>query len=361
MTGLAANPELAPGVDMPDGTPDVAEPGVGPGGPAEGGYDERGRRRRWIVLLLLLGLLVVLIILALWYFLFRQPLPLPIPTIIDLPGYTTSFYGAANPIGVAVSPDGSRMYVAQTGGDRNVLIFDAGGNAVGLAAPPVSTGSDHVPVWIALDPLTSELYVSDRPTGTVYVYDNAGTFLREFVLAEPISGWQPMGLAFDTAGDLYVADLANASPRIERFDRSGNLVKTFGEGDRLSFPNGVAVDRSGNVFVADSNNGRLRAYRSDGTFLAQVGRGTGTGELALPRGVAIDGRDRIYVGDATGQGVSVFHLNDGTAPEIEYLGFFGGPGIEDGRFSFPNGVAADGRGRLYISDTNNDRVQLWSY
>jgi sugar lactone lactonase YvrE len=123
----------------------------------------------------------------------------------------------------------------------------------------------------------------------------------------------------------------------------------------------VAVDQHGNVFVADSNNGRLMAYRADGTFLANLGRGSGQGELGLPRGVAVDGKGWVYVGDVTAQGVSVFRLSEGESPAFEFLGFVGGPGNADGRFAYPNGVATDGRGRVYVSDTGNDRIQLWSY
>lgn len=350
MTGLAATPEQG------------VNPGVGDQGEEIGPTrEERERRRRWLLLLLLFVFLLILIGLAIWYFLFRQPIPLPPPIQIDLPGYTTSFYGANNPIGIAVSPDGSRVYVAQTEGDRGVLVFDGAGSVIATASPPASTGVDHVPVWLAIDPISSELYVSDRPMGTIYVYDRDGQFAREIVLASPIPGWQPMGLAFDAAGNLYVSDFGGAAPRVEMFDRTLALVRTFGEGDRLAFPNGVAVDGLGNVFVADSNNGRMLVYGPDGTRLADVGRGTGKGELALPRGLAVDGRSRIYIGDSTGQGVLVYRLTEGDSPVLEYLGFFGGEGIADGRFSFPNGVAADGRGRIYVSDTNNDRVQMWSY
>ena len=170
-----------------------------------------------------------------------------------------------------------------------------------------------------------------------------------------------MGLAFDSTGNLYVADLAGATPRVEEFDRSFNLVRMFGEADSMSFANGVAIDGKGNVYVADSDNGRVLVYRPDGTALTQVGRGTAEGELGMPRGLAIDGRGRLYVVDNTAQGVAVMQLTDGTAPKLDYLGFLGGPGIEDGRFTFPNGVAVDGRGRLYVTDTSNDRVQTWSY
>lgn len=341
-------------------TADIALPAGTP--PAvEADPEKRRRRRKLFLLLFLLGILAILIGIALWYLIFRQPIPLPLPTTVDMPGYSTAYYGSDTPIGVAVSPEGDRIYVAQSEGDRVVLVLDAAGNMVGTAAPTVDAERDHVPVWLALDPLTSELFVSDRPTGNIYVYDRDGVFLRTLALAQPMPGWQPMGLAFDPDGNLYVANLAGEVARVEMYDREMNLVRTFGEADALSFPNGIAVDADGNVFVADSNNGRLRAYSADGTLIDQVARGSGAGQTGLPRGVAVDSRDRIYVGDATAHGVSVFRLAGGSDPGLEYLGFFGGQGIRDGKFSFPNGVAADGRGRLYVADTRNDRIQLWSY
>ncbi|HET9680497.1 MAG TPA: NHL repeat-containing protein [Candidatus Limnocylindrales bacterium] len=360
MTGIAATPDGIP-VPAPEPQP-IPDDGAAPPPAAEAPERDDRRRRRFLLLFLLLALLILLIGIALWYFLFRQPIPLPLPTTVDLPGYTTSLYGATGPMGVASSPDGTRVYVAQTGGDKTVVIFDGSGNRIGIAQPPAATtGDEHVPVWMALDPLTSDLYVSDRPTGAVYQYDRDGSYMRTVQLAVPIPGWQPMGLAFDAAGNLYVADLAGATPRVEEFDRSMNLVRTFGASDNLSFANGVAVDGKGNVYVADSDNGRVLVYRPDGTSLTQVGRGVAEGKLGMPRGLAIDGRGRLYIVDNTAQGVVLMQLNDGATPSLDYLGLVGGPGIEDGRFTFPNGVAADGRGRLYVTDTGNDRVQMWSY
>jgi DNA-binding beta-propeller fold protein YncE len=358
MAGLETTGSTA--ISVPAEQPTPPTPAADPIAPATAGPgEERRRRRRWFLLFLLGGLLLLVIGIAIWYFLFRQPIPLPSITTAQMPGYTTSIYGSSNPVGVAVSPDGDRIYVAETEGERVVRIFDAAGNLIGTAAPAASTGAEHVPVWLAIDPITSSLYVSDRPTGSIYVYDRDGGFQRTLELASPIPGWQPMGIAFDRAGNLYVADAGDQV--VQKLDQAGNLVATFGADDGLWFPNGVAVDGAGNVIVADSNNGRLMAYRPDGTLLTPIGRGTGEGELGLPRGVAVDGKGWIYVGDATAQGVSVFKVGDGPDAVIEFLGFIGGPGSDDGQFAFPNGVAADGRGRIYISDTANDRIQVWSY
>jgi DNA-binding beta-propeller fold protein YncE len=330
----------------------------------DGEPGERPRRRKKaILLLLLMGLLAMLSTIAIWYLVFRQPITPPLPVIPDskLPAYATSLFGVTNPYGIAVSGDGDRIYVAETEGDRVVRVLDAAGRLVATAQPPESTGTEHVPLFVAIDPLTSEVYVTDRPTGSIYIYDREGAYQRTLTLAKPLPGWQPVGIAFDAEGSLYVGDLSGPYPRIQVIDRTANVVRTLGETSQLAFPNGLAVDGAGNVYVADSNNGRLVVFDREGNVRAQVGRGAGAGNLGLPRSVAVDNQGRVHVADATGQGVFVFRAPQDDNRRLDFIGFIGGEGVADGRFEFPNGVAVDGRGRVYVADTVNDRIQVWSY
>jgi DNA-binding beta-propeller fold protein YncE len=69
----------------------------------------------------------------------------------------------------------------------------------------------------------------------------------------------------------------------------------------------------------------------------------------------------VYVVDTSGQGVFVYGQYKDGATGLEFLGSFGSQGVANGAFSYPNGIAVDDRGRLYIADSGNDRVQLWSY
>jgi len=305
-------------------SPITAEPvpGAGeipPAGTADGLEEDspRKRRRKLLLLLFLLAGLLVLLGLAIWYLLFRQPIPLPvIPGETIMPGYSTSIYAASRPMSVAVNGSGDRIYVGETAGDQTARILDAGGNQLATLVPPASTGTEHVPVYVALNPVSGEVYVSDRPTASIYVYDAAGTYLRAVTPPADAEGWQPLGLAFDPAGNLY---------------------------------------------VTDSNNGRLLVFAEDGSIVARVGRGVGEGNLGLPRGVALDGQGRVYVVDSTGHTVFVYGRYVEGSQRLEYLGSFGSQGSADGTFAFPNGIAVDGRGRLYVADSANDRVQLWSY
>jgi len=155
-----------------------------------------------------------------------------------------------------------------------------------------------------------------------------------------------------------VADIPH---RVRVFDPSGQQIRVLGESEAMSFPNGVTVDGNGFVYVTDSNNGRLLVFDQNGTVVAKVGRGSGEGNLGLPRGVAVDAQGRVYVVDSSGQTVFVYGQYQEGTERLDYLGTFGTEGIADGAFAYPNGIAVDGRGRLYISDSSNNRVQLWSY
>jgi DNA-binding beta-propeller fold protein YncE len=366
-TGTALN--AAAEIPAEDPTvPPVVDAGLAVDVPPEGAdgvpeEEPRRSRRKLIVALVLLGLLAMLATIAIWYLVFRQPIPLPIPVIpaSEVPTYATAIYGAQRPSGVAVSQSGDRIYVTQTQGDRSGVVFDGGGNKVGTMAPPEATGTDHSPVYLAIDPLTNEVYVSDRLTSAIYIYDRDGLYQREFTLAEPRPGWQPLGLAFDAAGNLYVTDLSGPFQKVLVIDRSASVIRTLGENEKLSFPNGVAVDGAGNVYVSDSNNGRLLMFGADGQIRAQIGRGSGQGNLGLPRGLAVDGEGRVFVADTTGQGVFIYRAPSGEGRSLDFLGYVGGEGVADARFEYPNSVAVDARGRMYVADTFNDRVQIWSY
>ena len=330
---------------------------------AEDPEEQKRRRRRVAILLLLLAALILLLLTVIWYLLFRQPIQPPIPPIppATVPSYATSIYGISSPTGVAVTPSGDRIYVTETAGEFSIRMFDGGGNPIGTMTFPESTGTNHVPVYIAIDPETDEVYVSDRPTGSIHIFDRDGRYQRQFNPAEPIEGWQPLGLAFDEAGNLYVTDLSGETDKVLVFDRAGVVVRTIGEDASLDFPNGVSVDAAGNTWVTDSNNGRLLVFDQTGRVIARVGRGAGAGNLGLPRGLAIDNQGRAFVVDTSGNGGLVYApLKDGDRTP-EYLGFFGGHGLADGQFAFPMGAAVDDRGRVYVADTANNRVQIWSY
>jgi DNA-binding beta-propeller fold protein YncE len=323
----------------------------------------RSRRRRRLAVLLAL-LLILFAILFGWYLFHREPLPLPGLGKQALPHYSYSLYGTNRPMGVALSPSGDRAYVTSSDGDRVVQVYNRAGKPSGTLTPPASTGPSHVPVYVAVDPTTGEVYVSDRASMAVYVYDAKGAFLRTFTPRGDLgSTWQPLGLAFDKTGRLFVSEVSAVPHRVLVLRKDGTLVRTIGASSKLSFPNGIAIGPAGNVYVSDSNNGRLVIFGPAGKVLATVNRGVGEGDLGLPRGDAFDDSNRLYVVDTSSHTIKAYHSADPKAASQlpKYIGTFGTEGQLDGAFEYPNGVATDSRDRVYITDRENNRVQVWTY
>jgi uncharacterized protein (TIGR03437 family) len=161
----------------------------------------------------------------------------------------------------------------------------------------------------------------------------------------------PMGMALDAAGNLYVADRdANVVRRI-----SGGVISTVAIG--LNQPFDVAVDSRGSLFVADTGNDRVVRVGADGT-LADVAAG---GQLNHPEGLAIDANDNLYIAD-TFNGRILRVSSDGhlsTIAGIGTTGVFsgdGGPAV-NAAISLPTAVTLDPQGNLFIADFGNARVR----
>ena len=357
----AASTGAAPTTDQPeDGTATAAAEAAGDGTAHD--EEKRKRRRKLVLLWLLLLLLLGVVLLGVWYAIYRKPITEVFPPITQemAPHYVFSMYGVTQPLGIAVTPDGSRVYVAETGGDKLVKIIDAKGNPIGALKPP-QDNLPHQPVYVTVDPQSLEVYVSDRITGAVYICDQTGKYARKFEPKAKIDVWQPLDVAFASDGSLWITDVSSPFHRVEVFDRQGTLLRTIGQAGQFSFPNGVAVSAGGDVYVADSNNGRLVVMDQQGNSIATIGRGTAVGTLGLPRGVAVDDAGRLYVVDTTGHTVHRYRTRLNGDPRPSFLDDMGIPGTGDGQFQYPSGVAVDARGHVYVTDRDNNRVQMWSY
>jgi DNA-binding beta-propeller fold protein YncE len=326
--------------------------------------EEERRRRRRRVLLIALGILVALFLaIALWYLIFRKPLPFPIPPAPDDqgPAFSYAVYEVVKPLGVAVNQDGTRIYLTQSDGSQETLILDGLGNRLGTLQPPETITSHATQLGVAVNPVSGEVYASDRLAGQIYVYDADGSYARRFDPGPELAGWQPLALAFDADGNLYVTDVAGLFHSVKQFSPDGRLLRTFGAPGVLNFPNGVAVDAAGYVYVSDTNDGRLIVFDAVGRQTGVISRGPTDEELGLPVGVAIDESDRVFVVDSVAHSIQIYRVMVPGDRSPQYLTTFGVEGTSDGAFEFPNGIAVDGRGRVFVADWNNDRLQVWSY
>jgi DNA-binding beta-propeller fold protein YncE len=322
------------------------------------------RKRKGAIAALVIALVILALLFA-WYLLNRKPLSeLPGLGSTKLPHYEFSLYGVNHPLGVAATASGDRIYVTESDGARVVHIYDAKGKAVGTLKPPKSTGASHIPMYVAIHPTTQDVYVSDRSTAKIYIYDAKGKYLRPFAPKGSLGGaFHPLGLAFGPDGTLYATDVrapASKTHRVVSFAPDGTVLRSMGAPGQLSFPNGIVVDTHGNIHVSDSNNGRLVIFNVAGKMLSTISRGVGEGDLGLPRGAAVDDSGRLFVADTSDHMVRVYTI-DKEKPTPTYVGSFGGEGQLDGTFEYPNGVATDKRARVYITDRENNRVQVWGY
>jgi DNA-binding beta-propeller fold protein YncE len=348
----------------PTAAPEVASPlPSGDGGVADGAAPSKMSSKRKKQLGALAIALVILGLLFAWYLMNRKPLSqLPGLSEAKVPHYEMSIYGTSNPIGVAVSPTGDRVYVTEENAPRLVHVYDKSGKQVGTLTPPKSTGPTHIPNYVAINPTTQDVYVSDHYTSKIYIYNAKGTYLRTFAPKGNLGNWEPLGLAFGNDGSLYATDVQGTGKahRVVSFSPDGTLVRSMGA-PGLSFPNGIALDGHGNIDVADSNNGRLLVFNPAGKIIGLVGHGVGSGDLGLPRGVAIDGAGRLYVVDSSDHMVRVYNDSSSTVATPTFIASFGTEGQLDGTFEYPNGVATDTRAHIYVTDQGNNRVQVWGY
>ena len=206
--------------------------------------------------------------------------------------------------------------------------------------------------------------------------DQAGITQIDCIGCVPSLMDQAAGVAVDANGNIFVVE-SNAN-RIQKLDSSGNSIIRWGK-DGLSGsyggsvsgggngefndPNAVATDTAGNVYVADRVNNRIQKFDNDGNFVTKWGSsgidsyggsasGTGDGEFTYPEGIAVDNSGNVYVSDSGNHRIQKFSSNG------SFITKWGGVnGSGDGEFSFPSSVAVDSSGNIFVADKNNSRIQ----
>lgn len=168
----------------------------------------------------------------------------------------------------------------------------------------------------------------------------------------------PVAMARDSAGMVYVADMANH--RIVKINQSGSVLKKFGSlgagNGQFNTPFGVAIDNNGNILVADTANYRIQKFDSNWNFIRAWGtKGSNPGQFGLAREISVDSQNRYHIVDEFNNRIQVFDEN-GT-----YLYTYGGTGTANGKFRLPQGISIKqsvSGDKVYIADTYNNRVQV---
>jgi sugar lactone lactonase YvrE len=150
---------------------------------------------------------------------------------------------------------------------------------------------------------------------------------------------------------------------ILKFDPEGRLLASFGAG-LFVFPHNLTIDRGGHVWTTDEGNHVVRKFTADGKLVMTIGEAGKAGGppslLTSPTGVIVapDGSIFVTEGHDNSPKAAVARVSKWTA-DGKFIKTWGRTGSAPGEFSTPHVVAMDSRGRLFVGDRNNNRIQIF--
>jgi len=179
------------------------------------------------------------------------------------PGTDASHFN--RPTFLAWLPD-STMYVADGYANTRVVKFDKDGKYLTSWGEKGTPGNDTRPSTfdavhgVVVDPQTRRVYVTDRSSHRIQVFDENGKYLDQFSTGAPST---PQVLYMSADKHLWIAD--NATSKIVKYDMDGNYLYSWGsQGEwpgAMWNVHGMSVDQDGNVYLAEVNNGRAQKLR----------------------------------------------------------------------------------------------------
>jgi len=304
----------------------------------------------------------------------------------------------STPVATAVDSSGN-VYIADSVNHRVRMISNGTISTVAGTGTPGYSGDGgqatlaelNFPSGVVVD-RDGNLYISDMknqvirkvtPAGIISTYaGNQGLgegYGQDNVLATTAQLDNPMGLAVDNYGNLYIADShsdqnATTTVGLIRVVNSAGIITTYvGLGTTaglLVCPEGIAFDSSGAMYISDVELHTVSKFANGVLTLNFAGNGgfgfSGDGgpaanaELGDPVQLATDSAGNVYIADAANNRVRRV-APDGTISTIAGVTKYGysgdgGPALEAQMWS-PHGVAVDGSGNVYVADTENDVVR----
>lgn len=295
--------------------------------------------------------------------------------LIGAAGITSGQYN--QPLAVLPLKDEDAALIADSSNAR-IQRSNFDGSYIDQLAPDTSRLNTR-PGRIAIDSERQRVYVLDIDDGSITVYNVDGEVVQ--IIGSSGSGreqfYQPEGMALDSNGTLFVADTGNA--RIQRISASGVFEQSWGiygiGAGQFQRPNALCLSSDNQyIFVTDSSLNRVQKFTRDGELITFWGsQGSGDDEFNFPAGIACDRNDNLYIVDRDNHRVKKYDTSG------NFIGWWGSydagaqafwldPGSNrtgalsdaDGGFDTPTDVAVDIENKVYITDTNNFRIQVFS-
>jgi streptogramin lyase len=197
------------------------------------------------------------------------------------------------------------------------------------------------------------LWVFHRSSPPILKFDPSGKVIKSFGDGLFVN---PHGMTVDRDGNLWVTDAQNRDGKgqqVFKFNPEGTVLMTLGKAgvaregpDTFNGPCDVLVAPSGDIFVADGHvanaNGRIVKFSKDGKFIKEWGKkGSGPGEFDTPHAIALDSKGRLFVGDRNNNRIQIFDQD--------------GKFLEEWRqFSRPSGIFIDKNDVIYVTDSESN-------
>lgn len=280
--------------------------------------------------------------------------------VLGLPGEEVGYF--QSPRQIALAPDGT-LYIADSLNHRIQHITQEGeilhvwGSFADASTGDAPGGTFYEPWGIAVSPDGKYVYVADTWNFRIQKFTSEGQFLQMWNSYPSFGGenglYGPRGLAVDRQGRLFVADTGNK--KIVIFDANGNYLGEVGSPGMLlgqfDEPVAIAFDEFGNLYVTDTWNQRVQVFAPDtsGLFFTPLAEWPVYGWY----GQSLENKPFITVGT----GGSVFVSDPEMCRLIEFSPV-GEPlhvwdGCAGGSFQVPSGLVSDGQGGLWVSDAAN--------
>ena len=213
--------------------------------------------------------------------------------------------------------------------------------------------------------------VAQRPSDPALLIPQTAPELDYVAVAEPLSfpagttlAGAAAAVAFDSKGHLFV--LTRGNPSLFEFDNNGKFIRAFGEG-LFTRSHGLRIDKDGNIWATDVGAHTVMKLDAQGKVLMTLGTKGQRGEwnessrlFYEPNDIAIAINGDIFVAQGHTPGAN----GDPRVLKFDKNGNFikswGGKGKEPGKFDVAHGLAFDAKGQLWVTDRENQRIQIFN-